>query len=108
MTVLEKFEQWFEGRLAFSSYDKDYVKVMNDYKLWLLIGFEAAKQDSAAEIELLKDKNEYLTMGVKRLEKGSLKLQDENYRLQAENLRLQAKAGESLSVSDFMKLGGSE
>lgn len=28
--------------------------------------------------------------------------------LQAENLRLQAKAGESLSVSDFMKLGRSE
>ena len=72
----EKFDKWFEGRLAFCNYDKDYTKVMIKFKLWLLTGFEAGKQDSGAEIAELKAEIEGYHLNYKDVCIDNLKLRE--------------------------------
>ena len=73
----EKFDKWFEGRLAFCNYDKDYTKVMIKFKLWLLTGFEAGKQDSGAEIAELKAEIEGYHLNYKDVCIDNLKLREQ-------------------------------
>ena len=125
MTDQEKFEQWWGGKPH--DYQLDMTK---DEKLtmWVWQAWQAAKQDSAAEIAELKEvmrevirisdrkhdawdrAKELLKEGEGRvLTRAALANVIENQadtieQLQAENLRLKAKAVERLSVSERMKI----